>query len=111
MANKSRGEVEFTAGEETYVFRFGTNEQAEFEAETGEPNIFAAMAKGLGINRMRTLLRVALQRKRPQFTDQQAGDLIDEIGLKRVSELVGEVLKGLKVEGPKAQKGSAGKDS
>ena len=81
MANRSRGEVEFLAGDETYIFRFGTNEQAELEHETGEVNIFEAMKKGLGIKGMRTLLRIALSRHRPQLTDQQAGDLVSVWGV------------------------------
>lgn len=81
MANRLRGEVEFTVGEKTYTFRLGMNELVALEQTLGIKDPIKALAEQqLGIGDLRALARAGLSRYHKELTDEEVGDLIDEMG-------------------------------
>lgn len=100
-ANPHKGEVEFQAGGEARTLRFGTNELCELEAELGlsTDQIIASFSNSPSITMLRSMFRVGAGGLAPS----EAGELIDEIGFRQVSELI---TKALRLAFPPAQTGS-----
>jgi hypothetical protein len=92
VANSYRGEVELRAGENTYTIRIGMNEIAAMENALGVRGMqeLGARLKLVSILDYRVITRIALSKKHPKLTDTQVGDIIDELGLKPVSDALGE---------------------
>ena len=90
MANKCRGETEFTAGGKTYTFRVGTNEMVDLEAKLGVVNILKAFSDGkVGMAGLRTLAQIGLSRHHKDLSEEEAGDIVDEIGgFKKITEMM-----------------------
>lgn len=90
MTNPVKGEVTFDAHGKTYTFKLGTNAQVMLESKTGVP-----MAKWFGekekesfsITDFRMLFHAGLYRQHPGITEDDVGDLIDEIGPAKVGEV------------------------
>lgn len=91
--------ITFTVGDKEYSLRFGTNAMARFEERTGEP-AFKALEKlesgAASIVTLRGLFRAALEQ---EATDEEVGDLMDDLGtddvpgLQRAMELFGEAVE------------------
>jgi hypothetical protein len=86
-ANKMRGVVEFkdSAGL-VWRLRFRTNEMIALAQEFRVPSnelqghLAALSSKGMAVEDVRTVLKVALGAHHPNVSDAMAGDLMDEIG-------------------------------
>lgn len=93
MANRHRGEVSFAAGGETYTLRYSANALAELEdaldKSVGEIVELMQSQKGLRIKTVRTIFRAGLLDRHPDITDQQAGDIISDVGLGEAANLLG----------------------
>lgn len=92
MANKYRGEVEFTNPAEdgkTYVLRLGTNEFIQIQSE---------LAKLDGVEWQRAIFHHALVKARPEqaeMTVEDAGELIDDIGHEQTDALIKQTRWGV----------------
>lgn len=91
MANKYRGEVEFTneADGKTYVLRLGTNEWI---------SIAGAAAKLDGMEWTRLVFRAALihgKEDQAEMSLEDVGELMDEIGHVKVDELIKQTRWGV----------------
>ena len=110
MANKYRGEVGFSAGGKDYTFRLGTNELAILEEKHGIDE--KTMAAGnMGVCALRTIFLVGLLRHHEGLTDEQAGDLVDELGgFKLVGEFIEKSMSALvpEDEAPKPEAAGTG---
>lgn len=110
MANKYRGEVPFTADGKDYIFRLGTNEMVKLEKMLRVENALEEFGKGkLGLSGLRTMTYVGLSRHHPDLTEEEAGDIIDEIGgFEALSKLIEESMGALIVEGKDPKPEAAG---
>jgi hypothetical protein len=97
MANKERGEVSFEAAGKTWTMKIGTGAMCEIEAETGKSIAEVGQALGSEKTASLTLMRAvfwgALQHRHEGTTVRECNDLIDEIGVQRVGELIGEAFQ------------------
>jgi hypothetical protein len=88
MTNPLKGEVTFEARGQTFTFKLGTNAQIMLEAKTGVSiaEWYRERNNNLTVTDMRTLFHVALYRNH-QMTEEDVGDLMDEIGTEKVGEI------------------------
>lgn len=110
-ANKIKGDFEIVAGDTTYTARFGMNALAKIEEEFGKSveSVFADIEKQKSIRATRTLIRCAIQTHHPEVTDEDVGNIMDAVGLDKLSDLMAE---GVKAAFPDAVKGAkAGADA
>jgi hypothetical protein len=97
MANKERGEVRFDAAGKAWTMKIGTGAMCAIEAETGKS--IAEVGQELGSEKtasltlMRAVFWGALQRHHEGTTIRDCDDLIDEIGVPRVGQLIGEAFQ------------------
>ncbi|MGR3452878.1 hypothetical protein [Pseudooceanicola sp.] len=92
MTNSKRGEVSFEADGETLTLRLGTNAMARYQDAAGETvqDAFKALEGAtFDIVRVRRLFWVALPKG---MTEEDAGDLIDIIGIDVAAEKLGEAV-------------------
>lgn len=92
-----RGEVTFEANGQVWRMRFGINALADMEERTGLSvnEVFAALdGNAVRVSMLRTVVQAGLSRHHGDLTTVQVGDLIDEIGLVKMAELLGEAVKG-----------------
>ena len=96
MANNWTGEVEIEAGGRKLLFRLGVNELIEVQGDFGladQDEAFALALKNLaGFKRHRDMVFRGLQLHHPDITIEQAGDLMNEIGMERVKEAIESAL-------------------
>jgi hypothetical protein len=89
MANRERGEVGFEAAARTWSLRYTTNRICAIEAETGRSIIALAHTledeTQISVRLLRALFRGGLSQP---VTDEEAGELIDALGLARAVELI-----------------------
>lgn len=97
MGNKNRGEVSFEASGKTWTMKVGTSAMCEIEAATGKSIAEVGQALGNQQTATITLLRAvfwgALQDQHEGTTLKEAGSLMDEVGVQRVGELIGEAFQ------------------
>jgi hypothetical protein len=94
MSNAQKGEVTFEAAGKTFTFKLGTFAQAAIEAKTKQ-SIFKFFNRGaddFGVADMLTVFHAGLLRAH-HLTEDEVGDIIDELGMARVGEIIGEALK------------------
>lgn len=93
MSNEVKGEVTFDARETTFVFKLGTNAQAIVENKVGKSFSQYLRDKGenLGAADIRMIFHAALFR-RHEMTEEDVGDLIDELGADRVAKIFTEAI-------------------
>lgn len=87
----SRGVVEFEAGGETRQLRFNMNAMVRYQEASGKTFIEAVQdlqANHMDFRTLRMLFWVGLG----NGTQDEAGDMIDDIGIKVASELMGQAL-------------------
>lgn len=107
MANREKGEVSFSADGKDWVLRFSTNAMCEVEDAFGKGIVQVAndlqSDEGVSIKAMRTLFSIGVVGC--EGVD-QAGHLMDEIGLSKAGDLIGEAFSAAF---PVAQDEGAGK--
>ena len=91
MANRVKGEVAFEAEGVQHVLVLDFNAMCSLEDELDIPlaQLGEAMTGGR-MSLLRSVFRAALEARQPGITSQQAGHLIQVIGLPRTTELIGE---------------------
>lgn len=100
MTNPVKGEVTFESGGETYTFKLGTNAQVMLEQKIKMPLskfLNQDRIEDLGISDLRMIFWAGLFRKH-QLTEEAVGDIIDDIGPERVSEIFLEAFDSAKVK-------------
>jgi hypothetical protein len=93
MSNAHKGEVTFEASGKTYTFKLGTFAQAAIEAKTKQNifKFFAQAQEAFGVADILTVFHAGLLRAH-NLTEDEVADLIDELGMARVGEIMGEAL-------------------
>ena len=88
MTNPTTGEVHFEARGETFTFKLGTNAQAMVEAKTGLSwaKYLKAKFEDIGASDTRLIFWAGLFRQH-QMTEEDVGDLMDELGQERVAAI------------------------
>lgn len=93
MANRERGEVSFSALGKDWKVKLGTNAMCEIEDETGKSIIEIGQLLGDQKTATLKLVRVVLWGGLQEYhegTDlKQVGALIDEIGMAKAGQLIG----------------------
>lgn len=100
MANRLKGEVAVEIGEgaaeRTVIFRLGINEliglQDAWEMKDDDEKFLLALDDKRSLKRRRALVRAAMLSRQPDTTDEQAGEVISELGIRRVDEIIVEAL-------------------
>jgi hypothetical protein len=94
VGNPHIGEVSFEAGGQSYTFKFGTYAQAVLERRTKQPagKFFARAQEDWGVDDMLSVMYAGLY-QRHMLTEEQVADIIDDIGMVKVAEVLGEAIK------------------
>ena len=107
MTNAVKGEVIFEAGGKTYTFKLGTNAQVMIENKTGLSMgkfLNKERLEDMGAKDIRLIFWAGLFRQH-QCTEEEVGDIIDEIGPQRVADIF---LEAFEVAKSKVENGAAG---
>jgi hypothetical protein len=101
IANEHRGEYGIPGTE--YVLRFRTNDFASAETVSGE-NIMSilSMDQVPPIWHMRLILWCGLRWQNPDITIDQAGDIMDDIGLAAMPEIISSAVNTAFAKGAEA---------
>lgn len=93
MSNPIKGEITFEARETTFVFKLGTNAQAMIEEKVGKNFSQYLRDKGenLGAADIRMIFHAGLFRHH-QMTEEDVGELIDELGSDRIAKIFVEAI-------------------
>jgi hypothetical protein len=95
MANRERGEVSFEADGTTWTMKIGTGAMCEIEEKTGkgiaEVGSLLANPKTASISLMRAVFWGSLTTHHKDITVERCNDLIDELGMVKTGQLIGEV--------------------
>lgn len=96
MANRLKGEVSVECGGKTLIFRLGINEliglQDEWGMKDDDEKFLIALDEKRSLKRRRSLVKAALIYAQPDITDEQAGDVVTELGLPKIDEVLMETL-------------------
>ena len=96
MTNPVKGEVRFKdSNDKEYVFKLGTNAQAMIEQKSGLPisKMFAKdRLENMGAAEVRMIFWAGLFRQH-KLSEDDVGDLIDDIGAEKVAEIFMEAVK------------------
>lgn len=92
LPNAQRGEVGFNADGKPYLLKFSTNAFCQLESITGASAVEVAgsMQGSLRFTTVRALFYVALQRHHKGLSVDDAGDLMDAVGIARTATLVSQ---------------------
>ena len=99
MANHLKGEVEVSALGKSLTFRLGVNEMLEVQNALGladKDDAFLAVFDSDRLRNLKTVRTIAfhgLRRDQPDITEQEAGDLVVEVGLLKFGEIIREALR------------------
>lgn len=92
MSNQHRGEVEFTLNKKVHTLHFSTNAMCELENAFGDGVLQIAQKMSdtahLKISDLRTIFWAGLRDYHEAITPNEAGKLMDGIGLAKASELI-----------------------
>lgn len=104
-ANPVKGEVQFEVDGKPYIFKFGTNAQVIMEERTKMTmlDIMKNIQEGggrFGATHLRLIFFAGLSARHPGITEDQCGDLIDELGHEKCADIF------LKAMGLAAAKGN-----
>ena len=104
MGNPMKGEVDFVAGDMAYTLVFSINALCSLEERlgVGVAEIGAQMGESMRIGTLRTIFWAGLV-TRHDVTEEQAGDIITQIGPNEASQLIG---KAFAAAFPEAAKGT-----
>ncbi|MCL4822036.1 MAG: gene transfer agent family protein [Vicinamibacteria bacterium] len=82
--NRFKGEFGVTVGAQTYSFRYGMNTLVVLEERLGCTTIYELMARltptRLSFRDLRVLIQAGLYKHHPDVSEEQAGELMDEMG-------------------------------
>lgn len=91
MSNKTLGQFDIVAGGKTYTLQFTINALCALEDELGGGSI-ADIGETMGnrpsLKMLRTLVWVGLQQHHKAVSKEEAGDIIDAVGIEAVSAAV-----------------------
>lgn len=90
MANAIKGEVGFKAGEQDYTLLLDFN--ALCELETVVPGLMDGTAEIKSPSAVRAVFHAALFEHHPNVDVKAAGRIIQEVGVARAGELIGEAM-------------------
>lgn len=99
MANHLKGEVEVAALGKTLTFRLGVNEMLEVQNGLGladKDASFLAVFDGDQLRSLKTVRTIAfcgLKRDQPEITEQEAGDVVVEVGLLEFGAIIRKALR------------------
>lgn len=106
--NKYRGEVEFQALGQTFTLRLGFNELLVLQEELGlsEENMLQELSVRMSqLNSIRKIFQRCVAFRHEDFTAEQAGDVITEVGVQQVAGILQQALRWAM---PEAEKEKAG---
>lgn len=105
MANPQKGEVAFESNGKQYVFKLGTYAQAMLERRIKMPftKFMTKQADEWGVDDALAMFWAGLYRQH-KLTEEQAGDLMDDIGAERFKDIM---LEALKLAQPEQETGEA----
>jgi hypothetical protein len=88
MTNPVKGEVTFEARGQTFTYKLGTNAQIMIETKVGMSiaQFFAERSETFSAADVRTIFHAGLYRQH-KMTEEDVGDLIDELGAERVAQI------------------------
>ena len=112
MTNPVKGEVTFESGGKSYTFKLGVNAQVMLEQRVKMPlSKFFKQDKlaDLGIADLRMIFWAGLYRQH-QLTEEDVGDIIDDIGPEKVSEIFVQAFDSAKVKTDQLTNGAAPSD-
>lgn len=91
MTNPLKGEITFESGDKTYTFKLGTNAQIMIENKVGMTlaQFFRDNSEKMGPGQIRTIFHAGLFRNH-KMTEEEVGDLIDQMGMEHVAEIFTE---------------------
>jgi len=99
MSNPVKGEVHFDARGQAWTFKLGTNAQVLIESKAGMPMPqFIKRFDNLGASEIRMIFWAGLQRQHPEVTEDDVGDMIDELGADRVADIFKEAFESAVVK-------------
>ena len=96
MANRTRGEVSFKAGDATYTLQFSINAICDLEEALDLPvEQIAEMFDGGSVRMrdVRTFIWAGLREHHPDIEEREAGRIATEVGVDAVIEKVGEAFR------------------
>lgn len=93
MDSSKKGVVSFGADGQTYGLVFDFNAMCLIEDEFDMSVDEIGAKKTWRAKEVRSLFRIGLSRQHPDIDDEQAGEIISEIGAGRAGELIGEAFK------------------
>lgn len=99
MANMVRGEVPFEHGGKSYTFKFGTNTQAIIESRVGMSvnKFMKEKSEQFGAGDLRLIFWAGLYQKH-RLTEEDVGDMIDEMGPEKVAQIFWTAVKEASVK-------------
>lgn len=107
MANRTKGEVVFTAGEddeaEDYTLVLDFNALCDLEEDF--PGIMGGQVELSSPKAIRKVFQIGLAKHHAKIDERAAGDVIQAIGIEKTAELVGEAFSAAFPEA--AKKGKA----
>lgn len=97
MGNPLKGEVEFPCNGMSYTLRYNINAMCTLEAALGM-SVMEVMAvlgdtSKLSISMFRTMFWVGLRDKHPEMTEDQAGIVMDAVGLQEAGTYVAKAFE------------------
>lgn len=97
MANHLRGEVSFQDGDQTFTFRMGVNQLLDFQERMGlagqDEKLWEALDNLRSLSVMRKIIYCGLIKSHPEITEEDAGEIISNLGLPKIAEIVMEALR------------------
>jgi hypothetical protein len=97
VPNHLRGEVEVEAGGRKLTFRLGVNEMIRIQDALGladdDAKFLLALSNLRSFKAVRTIVHSGLLRDQPDTTEEQAGDVVTELGMMRVGEVIEQALR------------------
>lgn len=100
MANRLKGEVAVEVGEgegrQTLIFRLGINELIGLQDALGmkddDERFLATIDRPGSLRRLRAFAKAALLSHQPETTDEQAGDIVTQMGVPRLRKIIDEAV-------------------
>lgn len=105
MSMTTKGEVRFSAGEDNYILVFSINALVSLERELGigVAEVGSQLGQALRISTLRTIFWAGLLQHH-NLNEEQAGDVIQQIGAVKAGQLIAEAFAAAF---PEAAKGGA----
>lgn len=120
--HKVKGEVTFECEGKNYRFKLGTNAQVIIEKKAGMPLskfLKADRLDEIGAEGIRMIFWAGLTRQHPELTEDEVGDILDELGADRIKDIFEEAFEaamvknagGVREDPPAPAKGQTGTNS